>query len=166
MQIKFEKMGPEHQKSVMEILNYYIETSTAAFPATTLPEPFFAKLMENTDGYPAYVAINSETSEAAGFCKLRPYSPFSTFKATAVISYFISPGYVGQNIGGQFLERVSADAKQLGIKYIIAEISSENEPSLKFHAKHGFVNCGALKNIGSKFGRNFDVVLMQKDLKD
>lgn len=166
MQMKYERMGPEHQKSVMGILNYYIETMTGAFPDAPLPESFFARMMENTHGYPAYVALNPETLEVVGFCTLRPYSPLSTFKGTAVISYFIAPEYVGQNIGGQFLDRLSADAKQMGIKHLIAEISSENERSLQFHARHGFTNCGALKNIGYKLGRSFDVFLVQKDLRD
>lgn len=166
VQIKLEKTGPEHQKAVMAILNYYIETITGAFPASPLPEEFFARLMENAKGYAAYVAIHPETSEVVGFCSLRAYSPLSTFIATAVISYFIAPEYVGQNIGGIFLDRISADARQMGIKHIIAEISSENERSLGFHAKHGFANCGSLKSIGCKLGRNFDVVFMQKDLGD
>jgi len=166
MEIKLEKTGPEHQQAVMAILNYYIETMTGAFPASPLPEEFFARMMENAKGYAAYVAINPETSVVVGFCSLRAYSPLSTFKSTAVISYFIAPEYVGQNIGGQFLDQIFADAKELGIKHIIAEISSENERSLQFHAKQGFTNCGALKNIGYKLGRHFDVVFMQKDLSD
>jgi phosphinothricin acetyltransferase len=54
----------------------------------------------------------------------------------------------------------------MGIKHIIADISSENQQSLRFHAKHGFEMCGSLKNVGNKFNRNFDVIYMQKDLED
>jgi len=69
VQMKYEKMGSEHQKSVMGILNYYIETMTGAFPDAPLPESFFARMMENTHGYPAYVALNPETLEVVGFCR-------------------------------------------------------------------------------------------------
>lgn len=164
MQMKFEKMGIEHQKSIMKIFNYYIENSTAAFPATTLPEQFFSMLMEKTKGYPAYAILNTETLEMAGFCWLSAYNPFSTFKETATISYFIAQDNVGKGIGEQCLKRLEADAIQMGIKHIIAEISSENQQSLRFHAKHGFKTCGELKNIGHKFDRYFDVIYMQKDL--
>jgi len=150
----------------MKIFNYYIENGTAAFPASTLPEQFFTMLMEKTKGYPAYAIINSDTQEMVGFCLLSAYSPFSTFKQTATISYFISPDYVGQGVGLQCLGKLETMAKEVGIKHIIAEISSENHPSLKFHQKHGFEICGALKNIGNKFDRNFDVVYMQKDFSN
>lgn len=166
MQIKFEKMSIEHQKSIMKILNYYIENSMAAFPAATLPEQFFLMLMEKTKGYPAYAILHSETLEVTGFCWLSAYNPFSTFKETATISYFIAQNNVGKGIGEQCLERLETDAIQMGIKHIIAEISSENQQSLRFHAKHGFKICGELKNIGNKFKRNFDVIYMQKDLSD
>lgn len=164
--MKLEKMGIEHQKSIMKIYNYYIENSTAAFPASTLPEQFFAMLMEKVKGYPAYAIINSETNEVIGFCCLSAYNPFSTFKETAVITYFISQDYVGKGIGGKCLEKLETDALQMGIKHIIAEISSDNQQSQRFHTKNGFKTCGVLKNIGNKFDRNFDVIYMQKDLRD
>ncbi len=164
MQVKFEKMDIKHQKSIMEIFNYYIEKGTAAFPGSTLPEQFFPMLMEKSKGYPSYAILNADTLEVAGFCSLSAYNPFSTFKETATISYFIAQDYVGKDIGAECLNKLKTEAIQMGIKHIIAEISSENQQSLKFHLKHGFDICGTLKNIGHKFGRNFDVIYMQKDL--
>jgi len=164
MQIKFEKMGIEHQKPIMQIYNYYVENSTAAFPAAALPEQFFTMLMEKAKGYPAYAILNSETLEVAGFCMLSAYIPLSTFKETSVITYFISKDYTGKGIGAQCLKKLETEAVQMGIKYIIADISSENQGSLKFHTRHGFEVCGTLKNIGNKLERHFDIVFLQKEL--
>ena len=164
MKIIFEKMGMEHQKSIIEIYNYYIENSTAAFPEVTMPEEFFSALMEKTKGYPAYAILNSDAHEVVGFCFFSAYSPFSTFKDTANITYFISQAYVGKGIGEQCLEKLESEAMQMGIKHIIAQISSENQQSLNFHINHGFEICGMLKNIGNKLGRNFNLIYMQKDL--
>lgn len=162
--MQFEKMSVEHQKSIVKIYNYYVENTTAAFAASTVSEKFFTMLTEKVKGYPAYAIINSETNEVVGFCCLSAYNLFSTFKETAVITCFISQDYVGKGIGGKCLERLETDAMQMGIKHIIAEISSENQQSLNFHTKNGFKTCGVLKNIGNKFDRKFDVIYMQKDL--
>lgn len=54
----------------------------------------------------------------------------------------------------------------MGIKNIIAEVSSENKQSIDFHKKHGFVVAGELKDIGEKFEHSFGVVYMQKRLGD
>jgi L-amino acid N-acyltransferase len=166
MQIRFEKMGIEHQKSIMKIFNYYIENSTAAFPVSTLPEQFYPLLMEKIKGYPAYAVLNPEANDVIGFCWLSVYNPFPTFKETANISYFITPDKIGKGIGKQCLDRLETDAMQMGIKHIIAEISSENQKSLNFHTRNGFKTCGVLKQIGNKFNRKFDVIYMQKDLDD
>lgn len=164
MQIEFEKMDIKHQKSIMKIFNYYIENSTSAFPPSALPEQFFGMLLEKSKGFPAYSIIDSENDEVLGFCILSAYNPFSTFKETATISYFISKEHVGKGIGTQCLKKLEAEALQLGIKHILAEISSENQGSLDFHSKHSFKVCGTLRNIGYKLDRQFDVIYMQKDL--
>jgi L-amino acid N-acyltransferase YncA len=113
MQIIFEKLSMEHQKPIMEVFNYYIENSTAAFPTSVLPEEFYKKFMEMTKGYPAYAIVDPGTHEVLGFCMLRAYSPFSSFNETAEISYFISKDYVGKGIGEQCLERLESEAKQM-----------------------------------------------------
>ncbi len=164
MNIKFEKLGTEHQSALIGIFNYYVENGTAAFPASAVSEKFFAGILEKTNGYPAYSILIQETLEVVGFCFLSAYNPFSTFNETANITYFISQDYVSKGIGEQCLKKLETDAKQIGIKHIIAEISSENKQSLGFHRKHGFITCGSLKNVGNKFNRHFDVVYMQKDL--
>lgn len=164
MKIEFEKMEIKHQKSIMKIFNHYIENSTAAFPPSALPEQFFVMLLEKSKGFPAYAIIDSENDEVLGFCMLSAYNPFSTFKETATISYFISKDHVGKGIGALCLQKLEAEALQSGIKHIIAEISSINQGSLNFHSKHGFKVCGTLKNIGYKLDQQFDVIYMQKDL--
>ncbi|WP_243669404.1 hypothetical protein [Methanoculleus chikugoensis] len=35
---------------------------------------------------------------------------------------------------------------------------------MRFHRRHGFVECGRFRNVGSKHGVLFDVVWMQKFL--
>nr|WP_294407044.1 GNAT family N-acetyltransferase [uncultured Clostridium sp.] len=76
----------------------------------------------------------------------------------------LSQKYTGKGIGNICLERLEADAKAMGIHQLIAEISSENNASLKFHKKHGFEVAGELKNIGYKLNTSFGVVYMQKTL--
>ena len=43
----------------------------------------------------------------------------------------------------------------------ISQIVHENEPSLKMAARQGFEHVGTLKQVGRKFDRWLDVVLME-----
>jgi len=49
-----------------------------------------------------------------------------------------------------------------GVDCLLANISSHNEQSLDFHRKMGFQQCGRFRRVGKKFGKDFDVIWMQK----
>ena len=51
-----------------------------------------------------------------------------------------------------------------GIEIAPASISSLNEPSLRFHRKHGFTESGRLRRIASKHNTPFDIVWLQRNL--
>lgn len=164
MQVRYEKLGRENARPVMEIFNDYIEHGTAAFADAPLPEASFPMLLEKTAGYPAYAVVDASAGNVVGFCWLSAYAPVASFRKTAKITSFIARNHVGKGIGKQCLDQLEADARQMGIENIIAEISSENRGSLKFHASNGFAFCGELKNIGYKLNRSFGVDYMQKTL--
>ena len=162
MDIKFEKMGMVYQKDVMKIFNHYVENGTSAFPQDVVPEQFYEMLRKKSEGLSAYVLVDMNNDLVIGFCFLSPYSPLSTFISTSTISYFIDEKYVGKGLGTQCLLKLESDAAALGIHNLIAEISSENERSIKFHEKHGFQMVGKLNDIGEKLNKTFSVIYMQK----
>ncbi|MCE1252563.1 MAG: N-acetyltransferase family protein [Anaerolineae bacterium] len=151
-------------KAVMEIFNYYIENSFAAYPEHRLPEEFYEKILFSCQGYPT-AALTDVSDALAGFGFLRAYNPMPAFKKTAEISYFIKPGQTGQGLGKLMLDYLTDNARKMGISCILAGISSLNDPSLKFHQKNGFSHCGRFAGVGIKQGLVFDVVWMQKQLE-
>jgi phosphinothricin acetyltransferase len=54
------------------------------------------------------------------------------------------------------------DAKKMEVTTLLASISSQNEESLAFHKRKGFDECGRFRKVGRKFGKEFDLVWMQK----
>ncbi|MGA1792093.1 MAG: N-acetyltransferase family protein [bacterium] len=163
MDIRIKALTRNHQTEVMDIFNYYIENSFAAYPEDPLPYEFFDRLLKICEGYPAIIAEN-EDSHIIGFGMLRAYHPFPTFSGTAEISYFIRPEFTGKGVGQMMLDYLVNKAKEKGIASILASISSLNQGSINFHRRNGFVECGRFKGIGRKKGRVFDVVYMQKML--
>jgi L-amino acid N-acyltransferase YncA len=160
--IDLVKMDYEHGKEIMDIFNYYIENSFAAYPSKKMPQEYYGKIIEVTNGYPAYtIKLNNKI---VGFCFIRAYNPFSTFKETAEISYFISKEYSGKGLGKMALDKLEQEGKKMGVRKLLANISSENVNSLSFHRKYGFKECGRLTEVGEKFGKKFDIIWMEKKL--
>lgn len=163
MKNELRPFGDKYAEDVMEIFNYYIMNSFAAFPENPLPAAAFSMLKSMTQNFPAYAVVD-ENEKCAGFGFLKAYNPMPAFRNTAAITYFIHHEYTGKGTGRMLLSRLESDAVKNGIKTILAEISSENPGSINFHEQNGFSECGRFKGIGMKKGKVFDVIWMQKVL--
>ena len=161
MNCSFTPLSEEDRKPVMDIFNHYVENSFAAYPESKLPYEAFDMFLRMSEGYPR-VAVKDEKGEVIGFGMLRPYHPMQTFSHTAEASYFISPDHTGREIGKDLLAHFEAEARKMGITSILVNISSLNPVSISFHRKNGFRECGRLKGVCRKNGRDIDVIWMQK----
>ena len=56
MKIYLNAIVKEDGDEIMEIFNYYVENTFAAYPETRLPPEFFDVLLMMTAGYPALTA--------------------------------------------------------------------------------------------------------------
>lgn len=163
MKYSLEPMADRHRVHVIDIFNYYIENSFAAFPETRVNYDFYDRFLEMSKGYPAVVVI-TEAGEVAGFGFLHRYSYASAFKRTAGLTYFILPQHTRKGLGKTILGRLTEQARGMGIDRLLANISSLNQESLQFHRKFGFQECGRFSGIGRKFGKDFDVIWMIKQI--
>jgi len=163
MNFRFEPMTEEHRKPVVDIFNYYVENSFAAYPEGKVGYESFDRFLGMAKGYPA-VVVKSEAGEIAGFAFLHPYYPLNTFQRTAEITYFFRPENARKGLGRAVLDQFILEARGMGIDRLVASISSRNEASLAFHRKQGFVECARFKEVGRKFGQSFDLVWMLKEI--
>ena len=160
-ELQFRPIVSSDRDAALEIFNYYIRNSYAAYPDSEVPPAFFDRMMAACSGYPTYSVLESDNS-LAGFGILHPHNPMSTFSRTAEITCFLHPDRTGRGIGRYLLEKLLQQGKNRGIATVLASISSLNEGSIRFHARHGFLECGRFRSVGEKNGKLFDTVWMQK----
>ena len=163
MQYHFEILSEEHRKPAIDILNYYVGNGFAAFSETKLPYSLFDVYLQASAGYPA-VAVRSDSGEIVGFAWLQAYHPSAAFHRAAEIGYFLRHDCTRRGIGKGILDRFVNEAGEIGMDSILASISSLNKESINFHLKNGFTECGRFRRIGRKFGRDFDLVWLQKQI--
>ncbi|MDD5494458.1 MAG: GNAT family N-acetyltransferase [Dehalococcoidia bacterium] len=157
------KVQDGDRSAVVEIFNYFVEHSFAAYPDKKAGDGFF-DILKGICRSGVFYVIEAPGSGVIGFGLLRSHQPTEAFNRSSELTYFILPGYNRQGWGTRLLKVIEDDARSLGIGTLLANISSLNEQSLNFHAKNGFVECGRFKHIGRKFGQDFDVIWMQKFL--
>ncbi len=164
MDYYFENLNPDHLEPVIDIFNYYIRNTFDAYREQAVESEHFRKFIDPSEVHCGF-AVKTLTEKIVGFCLLEPYASYaSTFSETAEVMYFIHPDYTGKEIGTLALHKLEDEAKKRGIIHLLADISSENSDSIKFHEKNGFTEYGRLRNIGKKFDKYFSVVYMGKDL--
>ncbi|HET6196328.1 MAG TPA: GNAT family N-acetyltransferase, partial [Acetobacteraceae bacterium] len=87
------------------------------------------------------------------------------YKFSVEDSIYIAHDAVGQGVGKALLPVLIEHCTRLGKKQMVAVIGdSAQTPSIRLHASCGFEMVGTLKNIGFKFDRWLDSVLMQRAL--
>ena len=159
----------EDVSEMLEVFNYYVENNFAAYIETPVGPEFFQvvqseKEQDENKHFPFYVI--EEKGKIVGIGALRPYFPFQNFRHTGVVSYFILPGHTRKGLGSRMLDKLCTEASGKKMKSLLANVSSKNEASLKFHQKHGFIECGKFREVGTKFGKYFDIVWLQKFLEE
>lgn len=159
--ITVRKVCDHDRDGISAIFNHYVENSFAAYPDQPVDEDFLDNMNKIVYG-DAFFVIETAEKKLAGFAFLKRYHPASTFNRVAEAGYFILPEYTRRGIGTRILEHLEKTARSLGIDALLAHISSRNQPSLAFHEKHGFRECGRFQRICRKFGRDVDIVWMQK----
>jgi L-amino acid N-acyltransferase YncA len=72
----------------------------------------------------------------------------------------------GAGVGELLLHALFRQARDRGIHTMVAAIDGANEASIRFHERLGFAEVGRLPQLGAKFGRWLDLVLLQITLDD
>lgn len=99
-----------------------------------------------------------------GFARFFQFRGGAGYRFTAEHTIMLAEAARGQGIGQPLLAAICAAAKAEGMHMLFAGCSAENPAAVRFHARAGFAEVATLPEVGFKFGRWIDLVLMQKPL--
>jgi len=110
----------------------------------------------------AFGAIVGEIDgKVVGFGSLSPYRDRPAYSATVEDSVYVSAEARGLGLGRALLNELIDIATRRGFHTILAHIASDQEASIALHESCGFARVGVQRQVGRKFNRWVDVVLMQ-----
>jgi phosphinothricin acetyltransferase len=146
---------------------HYVEHSVATFDLEAPPEEHWTRRLQEltTAGLPALVAARA--GRVVGFAYLSPFRPKPAYRRTLEDTVYLAPGATGRGIGTMLLAELVVRAERTDAHQLVAVISTgEDGPSARLHRALGFETAGRLREVGHKFGRWIDVVLMQRRVGD
>jgi phosphinothricin acetyltransferase len=71
-----------------------------------------------------------------------------------------------RGIGRSLVDALVDRARREGKHVMVAGIDGENVGSIRFHERLGFFEVARMPELGEKFGRRLDLVLMQRMLDE
>jgi len=151
--------------AITRIYEHAVRHGTASFELEPPSEREMGRRYEalRSGGYPYLVAQLER--EIMGYAYAAPYRARPAYRGTVEDSIYVAPAAQRRGIGRALLERLIAEAELSGFRQMIAVIGdSANAGSVELHRAAGFRLVGTFNNVGFKFGRWLDTVLMQRPL--
>lgn len=108
--------------------------------------------------------VAEDGGRIAGFGTYGQFRGGVGYRHTAEHTIILAPMAQGRGVGRALLRAVEDHARAAGFHSIFAGVSAENEAGVAFHAACGYAEVARLPQVGRKFGRWMDLVLMQKFL--
>ena len=162
--IEVRDAGADDIAALTAIYNDVVATSTAIYrdrPASLddRREWWASRVAQH---YPVLVAV--QNGEMLGFATFGDFRAWPGYRFTVEHSVHVRSDMRGRGIGRTLMRPLIARAAAAGKHVMVAGVDAANDGSIRFHAQLGFERVAHLREVGFKFGRWLDLVLMQRFL--
>ena len=150
--------------AILEIYAPYVLTTTASFEYDVpSPEVFLDRFRNFTRQFPWLVW--EEDGQILGYAYASPPYTRSAYAWCAEPTVYLRPEARGKGIGNKLYDALEKLLDFQGYHVLYALVTGENEASLQFHKKRGYVIRGDYPNCGFKFGRWLGLYWLEKRTK-
>jgi phosphinothricin acetyltransferase len=148
-------------EAITAIYNEVLATSTAIYndqPATVENRVawWHSRLAQQ---YPVLVVVEGDA--VCGFGSFGDFRPWPGYRYTVEGTVHVASGLRGKGVGSLVLKELVVRARAAGKHSMIAGVDSENTKSLQFLEHLSFEQVGYLPEVGFKFDRYLNLVLLQ-----
>ena len=156
---------PADIPAITRIYAQSVRTGTASFELDPPDEAEMLHRMQALlDGGFPYLAASID-SALVGYAYAGPYRTRPAYRLTVEDSIYIDPRAQRRGVGGALLARLIEESERRNFRQMVAVIGdSAQAASIELHRAAGFKMVGAFRNVGYKFDRWLDSVMMQRAL--
>ncbi|HZP71444.1 MAG TPA: GNAT family N-acetyltransferase [Pseudolabrys sp.] len=151
--------------TITRIYAYAVDHGTASFELTAPDEAEMTRRFNEltTNGFPYLVAVID--GAVVGYAYAGPYRTRPAYRFTVENSIYVAPDMHRRGVGKALLDALIEICTKKGFRLMVAVIGdSKQAASIGLHEAAGFKHAGVFENIGYKFDRWLDSVLMQRAL--
>jgi phosphinothricin acetyltransferase len=162
------KIRPATLADIPAITRIYANAVTHGTASFELQPPDEAEMKQRMtallDGGFPYLAADAG-GELLGYAYAGYYRTRPAYRFTVEDSIYIAPQAQRRGVGRALLDALIVESEHRGFRQMLAVIGdSANAASIELHRAAGFRMVGTFENVGYKFGRWLDSVMMQRAL--
>jgi phosphinothricin acetyltransferase len=159
--VQLRRATVDDAESIRQIYNVEVQTSTVTFDL--MPRTLAQQQAWIVDRSGAHVVIVATTdSEVVGFGSLSPFRSRPAYSTTVEDSVYVHHDHQGEGVGRAVLAELVRLAEVHGFHAVMARIVGGHATSIGLHSSQGFHVVGREREVGRKFGRWLDVVVMER----
>lgn len=166
MKYTIQKLSDEDIPSCLEIYNYYISHSCYTLEEEELSLDAFKNRCHNIQSRFPYITIKNEDEKVLGYAYLDEFSSRTGYSISVDLSIYVSKDYLHEHLGYFLYDEIERLAKENAYQNIVSIITSDNQNSVRFHEKLGFIKQGELKDIAFKQNHYLDTYYYLKSLRN
>jgi len=165
MTVTVRPAGRPDIPAITRIYGHAVEHGTASFELTAPDQAEMTRRFDEltTNGFPYLVAVVD--GAVVGYAYAGPYRTRPAYRFTVENSVYVAHDSLRRGVGKALLQALIDACTEKGFRLMVAVIGdSDQAASIGLHAAAGFKHAGILENIGYKFERWLDSILMQRPL--
>lgn len=151
--------------ALTDLYNAGVLTTTGAWTESlqTLRERRTWFRRQQRFGYPVLVAEVAGTVVGfTAYASFRGSGKWPGYRHTVEHTIHVHEDYWGRGLGRSLLEALIERARAHGVHVMVAAVDGANTESIAFHSRLGFTTVARMPEVGRKFDRWLDLVLMQR----
>lgn len=156
--------GARHARGIMAVWNPVIRETAITFNAAEKQENDLVRLIVSRADAGLGFFVAEEQGEVLGFATYGQFRVGVGYARTMEHTIVLAPEARGKGLGKALMNRIEFHARDHGVHSMMAGVSAENEDGIAFHARLGYKMLVRVPEVGWKFDRWMDLVLMQKFL--
>lgn len=153
--------------ALRDLYNALVPTTTVAWTETpqTLRQRQAWFRRQQRAGLPVLVADRDSTVVGfAAYGSFRGSGKWPGYRHTVEHTIHVHESAWGTGVGSALMDELIARARAQDVHVMVGAIDGDNHASIRFHEKLGFTTVAVMPEVGRKFDRWLDLVLMQRIL--
>jgi len=147
---------------ILAIWNPLIRDTAVTFTSEEKTSEGLGALIAGRQAAGQGVLVAEAEGAVAGFASYGTFRSGPGYAHTVEHTVILAPSARHRGIGRELMLALETHARDAGHHAMIGGVSGENAAAIAFHRALGYRIVGTLPEVGRKFGRWLDLVLMQK----